>query len=69
MGFLGLDLRRSATLRETVLDANPSAVLLRLSDGDLWVDRVLFATGRNGATDKLASTLPASPRTTAASSP
>lgn len=54
MGFLGVDLRRGTRLLETVLDASPSAVLLRLSDGDLWVDRVLFATGRNGATGKLA---------------
>ena len=53
MGFLGLDLRRNATLIDTVLDARANAVLLRLSDGDLWVDRVLFATGRNGATDRL----------------
>ncbi len=53
MGFLGLDLRRSTTLLETVLDASPDSVLLRLSDGDLWADRVLFAAGRNGATSKL----------------
>lgn len=53
MGFLGLELRRNATLVETVLDASPVAVLLHLSTGDLWVDRVLFATGRNGATSRL----------------
>ncbi len=53
MGFLGLDLRRSTKLLETVLDASPSSVLLRLSTGDLWVDRVLFATGRQGATATL----------------
>ncbi len=52
--FLGLELRRNTRLLETVLDADPASVLLRLSDGDLWVDRVLFATGRNGATEKLA---------------
>ena len=54
MDFLGLDLRRKTTLLETVLDASPTSVLLRLSEGDLWVDRVLFATGRQGATAELA---------------
>lgn len=54
MGFLGLDIRRNAKLLETVLDERPDSVLLRLSDGDLWVDRVLFATGRQGATADLA---------------
>ena len=54
MGFLGLELRRNSTLVETVLDASPVAVLLRLSTGDLWADRVLFATGRHGATGNLA---------------
>ena len=53
MDFLGLDVKRKTTLLETVLDANPNSVLLRLSDGDLWVDRVLFATGRQGATHGL----------------
>jgi NAD(P) transhydrogenase len=53
MDFLGLELRRKTTLVETVLDASPTAVLLRLSEGDLWVDRVLFATGRQGATAEL----------------
>ena len=53
MDFLGLDLRRNTTLIETVLDASPDSVLLRLSNGDLWVDRVLFATGRQGATADL----------------
>lgn len=53
MGFLGLDLRRGTTLLETIVDASPGSVLLRLSTGDLWVDRVLFATGRNGATSRL----------------
>jgi NAD(P) transhydrogenase len=54
MGFLGLNIRRNAKLLETVLDEAPDSVLLRLSDGDLWVDRVLFATGRQGATADLA---------------
>ena len=54
MDFLGLDLRRRTTLLETILDASPHSVLLRLSEGDLWVDRVLFATGRQGATSELA---------------
>lgn len=53
MDFLGLDLKRKTTLLETVLDASPDSVLLRLSEGDLWVDRVLFATGRQGATADL----------------
>jgi NAD(P) transhydrogenase len=53
MDFLGLTLKRPCTLLETVLDASPDSVLLRLSDGDLWVDRVLFATGRQGATSGL----------------
>ena len=53
MDFLGLCLKRPCTLLETVLDASPTSVLLRLSDGDLWVDRVLFATGRQGATSGL----------------
>ena len=53
MDFLGLELLRKTTLVETVLDASPSSVLLRLSSGDLWVDRVLFATGRQGATADL----------------
>jgi|CXWL01.1.fsa_nt_gi NAD(P) transhydrogenase len=54
MGFLGLNIRRNSTLLETVLDEAPNCVLLRLSNGDLWVDRVLFATGRQGATEALA---------------
>jgi NAD(P) transhydrogenase len=53
MNFLGLDVRRKTTLIETLLDASPRSVLLRLSDGDLWVDQVLFATGRQGATADL----------------
>lgn len=53
MDFLGLDLKRSASLKETVLDDAKGSVLLRLSTGDLWVDRVLFATGRQGATKDL----------------
>jgi len=53
MGFLGVDLRRSTTLVETVLNASPDSVLLRLSNGDLWVDKVLFTMGRNGATAAL----------------
>lgn len=53
MDFLGLDVRRNTTLVETVLDPGESPVLLRLSDGDLWVDRVLFATGRQGGTADL----------------
>jgi len=61
MDFLGLDLRRKTTLVETVVDMDKdmdkdksdTPVLLRLSDGDLWVDRVLFTTGRQGATAEL----------------
>ncbi|MEO8501642.1 MAG: Si-specific NAD(P)(+) transhydrogenase, partial [Vicinamibacteria bacterium] len=53
MDFLGLDVRRSCTLTGTVLDESPTSVLLHLSTGDLWVDRVLFATGRQGATAEL----------------
>ncbi|MBK5254514.1 MAG: FAD-dependent oxidoreductase, partial [Vicinamibacteria bacterium] len=53
MDFLGLDVRRKTALVETVLDSSPTSVLLRLSEGDLWVDRVLFATGRQGATADL----------------
>lgn len=53
MNFLGLDVRRKTTLLETVLHASGESVLLRLSEGDLWVDRVLFATGRLGATADL----------------
>jgi NAD(P) transhydrogenase len=52
LDFLGLDVRRNTTLLETVLEPDHQ-VLLRLSDGDLWVDRVLFATGRQGATADL----------------
>lgn len=54
MGFLGLNIRRNTKLLETVLGDPNGPVLLRLSDGDLWVDRVLFATGRQGATADLA---------------
>jgi len=53
MDFLGLDLRRGVTMEEIVLDASATSVLLRLSGDDLWVDRVLFATGRQGATADL----------------
>ena len=53
MDFLGLTLKRKTTLVGAELDADPSRVLLHLSDGDLWVDRVLFATGRQGATAEL----------------
>lgn len=50
MDFLGVDLRLGIKLNETVLEASQSQVLLRFSNGDSWVDRVLFATGRQGAT-------------------
>jgi NAD(P) transhydrogenase len=53
MKILGLDLRRKTTMVEAVLDASPTSVLLRLSEGELRVDRVLFATGRQGATADL----------------
>ena len=53
MGFLGIDLRRKTLLVETVLGPAGESVLLRLSDGDLWVEHVLFATGRQGATAAL----------------
>ena len=53
MDFLGIDLRRQTTLLETLVDAAPDSVLLRLSSGDLWVERVLFASGRQGATATL----------------
>ncbi|MEO8359241.1 MAG: Si-specific NAD(P)(+) transhydrogenase [Vicinamibacteria bacterium] len=50
MDFLGLTLLRKTTLMETVLDEGSDSVLLRLSCGDVWADRVLFASGRQGAT-------------------
>lgn len=53
MDFLGLTLFRKTVLTETGLDNRSGSVLLRLSCGDVWVDRVLFATGRQGATADL----------------
>lgn len=53
LSFLGLDFKKKTTLIEADLEKSPDSVLLHLSDGDLWVDRVLFATGRQGATATL----------------
>lgn len=53
MELLDIDLKRKTTLIETILDASPDSVLLLLSEGEVTVDRVLFATGRQGATAEL----------------
>lgn len=53
--LLGLDLRFDTRVGETIVNLDKDRVLLRFSTGgDLWVERVLFAVGRKGATDALA---------------
>ena len=53
MDFLGIDVKRKTSLLETILDPAGDSVRLRLSNGEIEVERVLFATGRQGATATL----------------
>lgn len=54
MELLGVDIQIPARVLETAVDLDPDRVVLRLENsGDIWVERVLFTAGRQGATDSL----------------